>query len=338
MTRAMIVVALVGLAFSPVTAGGRNSVSGQYVEARTAEVFTGGCIMGSEAETVGKQAVLAWKVDRGSFDGVNYTRIASNAVPPFTARNEIQSIPILNNTNAFQYYRVTFPTIANAATANSIQLAELELLPYAEFTSTNDLVTATATGSLWSAPERLTDRHLVANEDKFAVQDNTGNVVVDITPAAGATVLKGFEIIGANDSGVYAERHPMTLAISASQDGTNFVQLGAFTPSRPTADRQIEEFALPTNTVAYVKYRFNFGPQQSGVWWQLGEVRLFGEIIPTPAVLNVRASGTNVLVSWPTSPGFALERKTTLSDANWVAVTNAFGSIASRRKKGSSSL
>ena len=71
MTRAMIVVALVGLAFSPVTAGGRNSVSGQYVEARTAEVFTGGCIMGSEAETVGKQAVLAWKVDRGSFDGVN---------------------------------------------------------------------------------------------------------------------------------------------------------------------------------------------------------------------------------------------------------------------------
>jgi len=67
----MIVVALVGLAFSPVTAGGRNSVSGQYVEARTAEVFTGGCIMGSEAETVGKQAVLAWKVDRGSFDGVN---------------------------------------------------------------------------------------------------------------------------------------------------------------------------------------------------------------------------------------------------------------------------
>ena len=45
-------------------------VSGAYVEARTAEVFTGGCIMNSEAETMGKQAVLAWKVDRGSFNGV----------------------------------------------------------------------------------------------------------------------------------------------------------------------------------------------------------------------------------------------------------------------------
>ena len=46
-------------------------MSGEYVEARTAEVFTGGCIMGSEAETMGKQAVLAWKVDRGSFNGVS---------------------------------------------------------------------------------------------------------------------------------------------------------------------------------------------------------------------------------------------------------------------------
>jgi len=66
----MMIAALVGLAVSPLAAGGRGSVSGQYVEARTAEVFTGGCIMSSEAETIGKQALLAWKVDRGSFDGV----------------------------------------------------------------------------------------------------------------------------------------------------------------------------------------------------------------------------------------------------------------------------
>ena len=52
-------------------AAGGSSVSGQYVEARTAEIFTGGCIMGSEAETMGKQAVLAWKVDRGSVNGVS---------------------------------------------------------------------------------------------------------------------------------------------------------------------------------------------------------------------------------------------------------------------------
>ena len=57
-------------------AAGGSSVTGQYVEARTAEVFTGGCVMGSEAETMGKQAVLAWKVDRGTINGVSVDGLA----------------------------------------------------------------------------------------------------------------------------------------------------------------------------------------------------------------------------------------------------------------------
>ena len=73
MKRGMLVAALV-MAAAPLavlSAGGKGSVTGAYVEARTAEVFTGGCIMGSEAETVGRNAVLAWKVNEGSFNGVS---------------------------------------------------------------------------------------------------------------------------------------------------------------------------------------------------------------------------------------------------------------------------
>src|SRR5579859_2558521 len=70
MKRGIGIAALVVAAVSPLAAGGRGHVTGAYVEARTAEVFTGGCIMNSEAETMGKQAVLAWRVDRGSFDGI----------------------------------------------------------------------------------------------------------------------------------------------------------------------------------------------------------------------------------------------------------------------------
>ena len=70
MKRAIVAAALIGLAASPIAAGGKVTVTGAYVEARTAEVFTGGCIMNSEAETMGKQAVLAWKVDRGTFNGI----------------------------------------------------------------------------------------------------------------------------------------------------------------------------------------------------------------------------------------------------------------------------
>ena len=72
MRRAIVLAAVVGLASSvALTAAGKESVTGQYVEARTAEIFTGGCIMGSEAETMGKQAVLAWKVNRGTVNGVS---------------------------------------------------------------------------------------------------------------------------------------------------------------------------------------------------------------------------------------------------------------------------
>src|SRR6266699_2973807 len=66
----ILVSAIIAFAGAPLLAGGRN-VRGSYVEARTAEVFTGGCIMGSEAETMGKEAVLAWKVDRGTFNGIS---------------------------------------------------------------------------------------------------------------------------------------------------------------------------------------------------------------------------------------------------------------------------
>jgi hypothetical protein len=80
MKRAMTVAAFVSLAAAPLLAGGHgagaNTVTGAYVEARTAEVFTGGCIMNSEAETMGKEAVLAWKVDRGSFNGISLDGLA----------------------------------------------------------------------------------------------------------------------------------------------------------------------------------------------------------------------------------------------------------------------
>lgn len=66
MTRLMLTMAAV-LAAAPAWADG--AITGQYVEARTAEVFAGGCIMSSEAETIGKQAVLAWKVDEGVWEG-----------------------------------------------------------------------------------------------------------------------------------------------------------------------------------------------------------------------------------------------------------------------------
>src|SRR3954468_437151 len=51
-------------------AAAATSVTGDYVEARTAEVFAGGCIMGSEGEAAGREAILAWRVGKGQVNGV----------------------------------------------------------------------------------------------------------------------------------------------------------------------------------------------------------------------------------------------------------------------------
>jgi hypothetical protein len=70
MRRALTTAALAGVMVSRVLGAGGASISGTYVEARTAEVFAGGCIMNGEAVTTGREALLAWKVNRGSFEGV----------------------------------------------------------------------------------------------------------------------------------------------------------------------------------------------------------------------------------------------------------------------------
>ena len=46
-------------------------VQGDYIEARTADVFTGPCFANSEVELVGNLAVFGWRVNKGSFQGVN---------------------------------------------------------------------------------------------------------------------------------------------------------------------------------------------------------------------------------------------------------------------------
>jgi hypothetical protein len=66
----LTVVAALVLTAGSLTAGERARITGEYVEARTAEVFAGGCIMNSEAETMGRQAIMAWKITTGSLDGV----------------------------------------------------------------------------------------------------------------------------------------------------------------------------------------------------------------------------------------------------------------------------
>ena len=75
MKKIALSIAMSGVMAATLAATG-PSVTGTYVEARTAEVFAGACIMNGEAATAGREALLAWKVDRGQVNGVTLDGLA----------------------------------------------------------------------------------------------------------------------------------------------------------------------------------------------------------------------------------------------------------------------
>lgn len=56
------------------------TLTGQYVEARTCDVWVGACFANAEMNLTGKHATLVWKVDAGSFQGVRLDGLAVVAV------------------------------------------------------------------------------------------------------------------------------------------------------------------------------------------------------------------------------------------------------------------
>jgi len=46
-------------------------IRGEYLEARTCDVYTGPCFANAERELAGKEALVAWKVEQGSWQGVD---------------------------------------------------------------------------------------------------------------------------------------------------------------------------------------------------------------------------------------------------------------------------
>jgi hypothetical protein len=62
---------------APASAAG---ITGHYVEARTADVWTGPCFANAETSLGGKQAVLGWKVEQGSLGDVRLDGLGIVAV------------------------------------------------------------------------------------------------------------------------------------------------------------------------------------------------------------------------------------------------------------------
>ena len=79
MNRMFLVVALAVL-LVPVAVSANGGIRGDYLEIRTSDVYTGPCFANAEVNLTGREAVIAWKVREGSWQGVNLTGLTVVAV------------------------------------------------------------------------------------------------------------------------------------------------------------------------------------------------------------------------------------------------------------------
>ncbi|HVG19073.1 MAG TPA: DUF1326 domain-containing protein [Blastocatellia bacterium] len=70
MRKFMISAALVLVVFALAQAAQAQHISGDYIETRSADVWTGPCVANGEVNLAGDQAILAWRVKSGNWDGV----------------------------------------------------------------------------------------------------------------------------------------------------------------------------------------------------------------------------------------------------------------------------
>jgi hypothetical protein len=257
----------------------------------------------------------------GSNDGTNFAFIASNSVPAFASFNSIQSF-YFPNTNTYPVYKVLFPNVRNPALANSMQIAEVQLLPYGDITSPTDAIVLTLppgaglTGT--GLAGALLNRKLSLQEDKIVVTNlpATSKITALITPRAGRSIVKGIQVIGGYDDASFPGRGPSTLTMEGSNDGLHFTPILSTPLSGPIVNLQIQEFSMPENANAFSYYRVGFLSPPSGNLLQLGEVRLFGLTFPS---VSVNRSGNDVMVSWPAPAGsFLLQERSNLTVGNWA--------------------
>ena len=71
MRRFMFLAALMLSVLTLSATGQAQQISGDYIETRSADVWTGSCVANGEVNLAGDQAILAWQVKKGNWNGVS---------------------------------------------------------------------------------------------------------------------------------------------------------------------------------------------------------------------------------------------------------------------------
>src|SRR5689334_6190982 len=107
---AAMIVAVSALAFS--SQAENVSLHGDYVEVRTASVFAGACHYNGEVVTTGRDAMMAWNVATGKWQGVDLSGVRAMAI--------VTSDANLSDNNAARSSEVIIDSQATDAQAKAL--------------------------------------------------------------------------------------------------------------------------------------------------------------------------------------------------------------------------
>lgn len=155
MMRLMQIVAACAVAMGGALAqAGDVSITGEYLESRTCDVYTGPCFANGDISLAGREAVMAWKVDSGSWAGQDVSGLGVALVVKgndtlgfggsFTLFNPdpIKSV-ILVDENATESQKTA---LVDFVKSNAPKLTkDVERIDSAKIELTNDHVTGKAT-------------------------------------------------------------------------------------------------------------------------------------------------------------------------------------------------
>lgn len=105
LTMVGLTLCMVVAAAAPVLAASASKILGDYIETRSADVYTGTCVANSEVNLTGTEAILAWHIKEGSWNGVALSGLSvvgvvkANATlgDPFTSPYPAKSILIVDS-------------------------------------------------------------------------------------------------------------------------------------------------------------------------------------------------------------------------------------------------
>lgn len=163
-----------------VSIGNAQQIYGDYVETRSADVYTGPCFANGEVNLVGNDAILAWKIEKGQWNGaaldglsvVGVVRASGTLGDPFENSLPADSVLIVdqNGTPEQQKALVAFAQAMGGDLlkhAVSVQVAPIDItIAHSGMHSSDASVRAGNLAEIRTRSISSKD-HLCGNEDTF---------------------------------------------------------------------------------------------------------------------------------------------------------------------------